>query len=211
MPRYDRTVWENFKQHQTFNILKMKNLLVFVFTFCTLLSYGQNKTSQIERKGFVIGFGVGGGVISTSDSDQEVAFDNAQGGGSFPNLKLGWMVNDRLAILGMYAGMIYENQGKDRSFDALMPSVQYWVKDRWWVNAGAGLAMDFPALYEDNIEDEDWNFGGAVAFSTGYELLRKKSFVLDLQTQLQMGWTNLDNDIDRDVVVLSIGLGFNWY
>jgi len=189
----------------------MKNLLVFVFTFCTLLSYGQNKTNQMERKGFVIGFGIGAGFISTSDSDQEVAFDDAQGGGSFPNLKLGWMVNDRLAILGMYSGMIYEYEGKDRSFDALMPSVQYWVKDRWWLNAGAGLAMDFPALYEDNIEDEDWNFGGAVAFSTGYELVRKKSFVLDLQTQLQMGWSNLDGGKDRDVVILSFGLGFNWY
>ena len=71
----------------------MKNLLVFVFTLCTLLSYGQNETNPIERKGFVIGFGIGGGVISVSDSDQEVPFDEAQGGGSFPNLKLGWMVN----------------------------------------------------------------------------------------------------------------------
>jgi len=85
------------------------------------------------------------------------------------------------------------------------------VKDRWWINAGAGLAMDFPAFYEDNIEDEDWNFGGAVSFSTGYELVQKKKFALDLQTQLQMGWSNLENDKDRDVVVLSIGLGFNWY
>ena len=189
----------------------MKNLLIVVFALCTLISYGQNETNQIERKGFVIGFGIGGGVISISDSDQEVPFDKAQGGGSFPNLKLGWMVNDRLAILGMYSGMSYEYEDKDRSFDAFMPSVQYWVKDRWWVNAGAGLAMDFPAFYEDNIEDEDWNFGGAVAFSTGYELVQKKNFALDLQTQLQMGWTNLDNDRDRDVVVLSIGLGFNWY
>lgn len=189
----------------------MKNLLFFVFTFCTLLTYGQNETSQIERKGFVIGFGLGGGVISISDSDQEVPFDEAQFGGSFPNLKVGWMVNDRLAILGMYAGMGYEYEGKDRTFDAFMPSVQYWVRDRWWVNAGAGLAMDFPAFYEDNIEDEDWNFGGAVSLSTGYELIQKKKFALDLQTQLQMGWSNLGNDKDRDVVVFSIGLGFNWY
>lgn len=33
----------------------MKNLLIFLFTFCTLLSFGQNETRQIERKGFVIG------------------------------------------------------------------------------------------------------------------------------------------------------------
>lgn len=189
----------------------MKNLLFFVFTFCTLLSYGQNETNQVERKGFVIGFGLGGGVISISDSDQEVPFDEAQAGGSFPNLKLGWMVNDRLAILGMYSGMGYEHQDKNRSFDALMPSVQYWVKDRWWVNAGAGLAMDFPALYEDNIEDEDWNFGGAVALGTGYELVQKKNFALDLQTQLLMGSANLNSDKLREVVVLSVGLGFNWF
>ena len=189
----------------------MKNVLIIIFTFCALLSYGQNDTEPIDRNGFVIGFGIGGGVISISDSDQAVPFDDAQAGGSFPNLKVGWMVNDRLAILGTYAGMGYELEDKDRSFDALMPSVQYWVKDRWWINAGAGLAMDFPAFYEDNIEEEDWNFGGAVAFSTGYELVQKKSFVLDLQTQLQMGWASLDNDINREVVVLSFGVGFNWF
>jgi hypothetical protein len=86
----------------------MKNLLIVVFTFCTLLSYSQNEINQIAREGFVIGFGIGGGVISISDSDQEVPFDEAQGGGSFPNLKLGWMVNDRLAILGLYSGMTDE-------------------------------------------------------------------------------------------------------
>jgi len=189
----------------------MKKLLIIVFTFCMHYSYGQSEPTEIERNGFVIGFGIGGGVISISNSDQEVPFDEAQGGGSFPNLKLGWMLNDRLAVLGLYAGMGYDYEGKDRSFDAFMPSVQYWVKDRWWINAGAGLAMDFPAIYEDNIGDEDWNFGGAVSFSTGYELVQKKNFALDLQTQLQMGWSNLDNDIDREVVILSIGLGFNWY
>ena len=106
----------------------MKNLLIFVFTFCTLFSYGQNETNQIQRKGFVIGFGIGGGAISISHSGQEVPFDEAQGGGSFPNLKLGWMVNDRLAILGQYSGMSYEHEGKDRSFDAFMPSVQLKMK-----------------------------------------------------------------------------------
>ena len=189
----------------------MKSLLVYVFTFYTLLCFGQSETNQIERKGFVLGFGIGGGVISISDSDQEEPFDEAQGGGSFPNLKLGWMINERLAIFGLYSGMGYEYEDKDRSFDALMPSVQYWVKDRWWVNAGAGLAMDFPAIYEDKIKDEDWNFGGAVAFSTGYELAQKKNFALDLQTQLLMGWSSMENSKDREVVMFSIGLGFNWY
>jgi len=189
----------------------MKNLLIIVFTFSTLISFGQNETSEIERKGFLIGFGIGTGIISISDSDQEIPFDEAQRGGTFPNLKLGWMVNDRLAVLAQYSGMGYEYEDLNRSFDALMPSVQYWVKDHWWINAGAGLAMDFPAFYEDDIEDEDWNFGGAVSLSTGYEIVQNKNFALDLQTQLQMGFTNLDNDRERSAVILSVGLGFNWY
>lgn len=189
----------------------MKNLLIIIFTFFAFSLAAQETGNIIQREGFVFGFGIGAGVISISDSDQEVPFDEAQNGGSFPNLKLGWMVNDRLAVLGMYSGMSYEYQDKDRSFDAFMPSVQYWIKDRWWVNAGAGIAMDFPAFYEDNIEDEDWNLGGAVTFSTGYELVQKKNFALDLQTQLQMGSTDLDNDTEREAVILSIGIGFNWY
>ncbi len=189
----------------------MKNSLLILFTFLTFASFGQNESNQVERNGFVIGFGLGAGVISISDSNQEVPFDEAQFGSTFPNLKFGWMLNDRLAILGMYSGMGYEYEGKDRSFDAFMPSVQYWVKDRWWINAGAGLAMDFPAFYEDNIEDEDWNFGGSVSFSTGYELVQKKKFALDLQTQLQMGWANLENGANREAVLLSFGVGFTWF
>jgi len=189
----------------------MKHLLIYVLTLCAFFSYGQNDTNNIERKGLVFGFGIGGGVISIADSDQEVPFDEAQGGGTFPNLKLGWMINERLAVLALYSGMSYEYKDKDRSFDAIMPSIQYWVRDRWWVNAGAGLAMDFPAIYEDNIKNEAWNYGGAVAFSTGYELLQKQHFALDLQTQLQMGWTYLENNKERDVVVFSVGLGFNWF
>lgn len=50
------------------------------------------------------------------------------------------------------------------------------------MTAGAGIAMDFPAIYEGNIKDEDWNFGGAVTLSTGYELVRKKHFAIDLQS-----------------------------
>ena len=190
----------------------MKNLLIFAFTFCTLLSYGQNETNQIERKGFVIGFGIGGGVISISDSDQEVPFDEAQVGGTFPNLKLGWMVNDRLAILGMYSGMGYEYEDKDRRFDAFMPSVQYWVKDRWWIHGGAGLAIDAPALYDikDNVND-DWNTGIAAMVSTGYEVYRKNKFALNVQSKLLVGGVKLNNNIDREAVQFSLGIGFSWF
>lgn len=188
----------------------MKNLLMVVLILCTFSLFSQNINKTVERKGFVIGLGLSGGVISISDSDQEIPFDDAQGGFSLPNLKLGWMLNERLAILATFPGMIYEYEGKDRSFDAFMPSVQYWVKDRWWINGGIGLAVDGPALYED-LDGEDWNFGCAVAFSTGYEIVQKKKFTIDLQTQLHLGRVFLENDQHRDGVAFSVGLGFNWY
>ena len=122
------------------------------------------------------------------------------------------MVNDQLAILATFPGMIYDYEGKDRSFESFIPSVQYWFKDRWWVNGGIGLAMDFPAFYEvEDFRDEEWNFGCAVAFSTGYELVQRKRYALDLQTKIHMGRTSLDNNQHRDGVAFTVGLGFNWY
>jgi hypothetical protein len=188
----------------------MKNLLIFVFTLCTMMAFGQQSETTVDRQGFVIGLGVSGGVISISDSNQENAFDEAQGAFSLPNLKMGWMVHDRLAIMATTPGMIYEFEGKDRSFGSIIPSVQYWIKDKWWVNGGIGLATDFPALYED-LDDEDWHFGCAVAASTGYEFYQKDNFAIDLQAQLHLGRVFMDNDIDRDGVAFSVGVGFNWY
>ena len=188
----------------------MKNVLMLALSLFALTAFAQQEAQEIERKGFIIGFSAGAGVVSISDSNQEVPFDEAHGGFSFPNLKFGWMVSDRLAIMANLPGMSYEYDDKDRSFDALIPSVQYWMKDRWWINGGFGLAMDSPAIYEKN-DGEGWNFGCAVAASTGFELVQKKKFVLDLQTQLMLGRTFLKNDQYRDGVALSVGLGFNWY
>ena len=71
----------------------MKNLILILLTFATITAFGQDKDSkEIQRKGFVIGVGVGGGVISISDKGQENPFDEANGGISLPNLKIGFMV-----------------------------------------------------------------------------------------------------------------------
>ncbi len=191
----------------------MKNLLIVLLTFCSLSVFAQGfGTSTIERKGFVIGFGVGGGVISIADSGQENPFDEASGGISLPNLKIGMMLNEKTALLATFPGMIYKLEGKDRSFETFIPSLQYWLKDRWWVNGGVGLAMDFPAFYEtDDFKDEDFNFGCAVAFSTGYEIVQRKNFALDLQTKIHMGRAFMGENQHRDGVAFTVGLGFNWY
>lgn len=193
--------------------IKLKMAAV-AFLLMTATIFAQNDTTNettFQRDGFIFEFGLGGGIISVEDSKGIQTFDKSQGAISFPELKFGYMLNDRLAITAAMPGMIYEFQDNDRHFGGFIPSVQYWVKNRWWIHGGIGLAIDSPALYdiEDDVND-DWNFGCAVMASTGYEIYKKKNFALNVQSNLVLGRAFLDNDVDRDVVIFNIGLGFSW-
>jgi hypothetical protein len=179
------------------------------------LSFAQNNStfdSTSKRDGFIFEFSLGGGVISIEDSEGLQTFDKSQGAISFPELKFGYMLNDKLALTLSMPGNIYEFQDNDRHFGGFIPSVQYWVKDRWWIHGGVGLAIDSPALYDikDNVND-DWNFGCAVMASTGYEIYKKNNFALNVQSKLMMGRAFLKGDAHRDAVTFNIGLGFSWF
>lgn len=183
------------------------------FALVSSTSYAQNTNSETTTvgDGFIIEFVVGGGIISLEDSAGIQTFDKSQGAFVFPDLKLGYMLNDKLAITAAMPGNIYEFQDNDRNFGGFIPSVQYWVKDRWWIHGGIGLAIDSPALYDikDDVND-DWNFGCAVMASTGYEIYKKKNFALNVQSKLVLGRTSLEGDMHRDAVIFNIGLGFSW-
>jgi hypothetical protein len=179
------------------------------------LSFSQNNSTfdtTSTRDGFIFEFGLGGGVISIEDSEGLQTFDKSQGAISFPELKFGYMFNDKLALTLSMPGNIYEFQDNDRHFGGFIPSVQYWVKDRWWIHGGVGLAIDSPALYDikDNVND-DWNFGCAVMASTGYEIYKKNNFALNVQSKLVLGRAFLEGDAHRDAVTFNIGLGFSWF
>lgn len=181
----------------------------------SIVGFAQNNSTfdtTSTRDGFIFEFSLGGGVISIEDSEGLQTFDKSQGAISFPELKFGYMLNDKLAVTLSMPGNIYEFQDNDRHFGGFIPSVQYWVKDRWWIHGGVGLAIDSPALYDikDNVND-DWNFGCAVMASTGYEFYKKKNFALNVQSKIVMGRTFLDGDVHRDAVTFNIGLGFSWF
>ena len=116
----------------------------------------------------------------------------------------------------LFYGMIYDFDGKDRSFEAFTPSVQYWVKDNFWINGGVGLSVDMPALYEfDDLSSEDWNFGCAVSASAGYEFYQNDNFTIDLHTKLYLGrvfglFLELDSfkhwSAIRDVIIVIVVL-----
>jgi len=191
----------------------LSRMACVAFALVSSITYAQNADSETttQRVGFIIEFSVGGGLISLEDSEGIQTFDTSQGTFVFPDLKFGYMLNDKLAITAAMPGNIYEFQDNDRNFGGFIPSVQYWVKDRWWIHGGIGLAIDSPALYDikDNVND-DWNFGAAVMASTGYEIYKKKNFALNVQSKLVLGSVSLDGGADRDAVIFNVGLGFSW-
>ena len=193
-------------------MLKMTCTAFILLSAVTFAQDNSNTQNSFNRDGFMFEFGLGGGIISIEDSSGLQSFDDVQGGGTFPELKFGYMLNERFAVTASLPGMIYEFQDNDRHFGGIIPSVQFWVKDRWWIHGGAGLAIDSPALYdiEENVND-DWNTGIAVMASTGYEVYRKNKFALNVQSKLLVGGVKLDNNINREVVQFSLGIGFSWF
>lgn len=183
------------------------------FALLSSITFAQNTNSKTltQRDGFIFEFIVGGGIISIEDSAGIQTFDEVQGTFVFPDLKFGYMLNDKLAITVSMPGNIYEFQDNDRNFGGVIPSLQYWAKERWWIQGGIGLAIDSPALYDikDNVNN-DWNFGCTVMASTGYEIYKKKNFALNLQSKLVLGRAFLDGDVYRDAVIFNVGLGLSW-
>ncbi|MCX7549649.1 hypothetical protein [Xanthomarina sp. F2636L] len=193
--------------------MKLK-MAVIALTLLTTITFAQNnstKETTFQREGFLFEMGLGGGVISIEDSEDIQTFDKSQGAITFPELKLGYMLNDKLAITAAMPGMIYEFQDNDRHFGSFIPSVQYWIKDHWWIHGGIGLAIDGPALYDINDDNDEWNFGCAVMASSGYEVYKKKNFALNIQSKIILGRAFLDGDVNRDAVLFSLGLGFSWF
>ena len=212
-----RTIMKSIKM----KTIKMKTIkkqfllktICVVFVLVTNITNAQKSNSETtnQRDGFMFEFTVGGGIISIEDSKSIQSFDKSQGTFVFPDLKLGYILNKKLAITISMPGNIYEFQNNDRNFGGLIPSVQYWLKDRWWIHGGIGLAIDSPALYDikDDVND-DWNFGTAVMLSSGYEMYKKKNFSLNIQSKLVLGHTSLDGDVNRNAVIFNVGLGFSW-
>ncbi len=184
------------------------------FALVSGITGAQNTNTETtkQREGFMFEFTVGGGIISIEDSEGIQTFDESQGTFVFPDIKLGYMLNEKLAITVSMPGNIYKFQDNDRNFGGFIPSVQYWIKERWWIHGGIGLAIDSPALYDikEDVND-DWNFGTAVMVSSGYEMYKKKNFALNVQSKLVLGHASLYGDAQRDALIFNVGIGFSWF
>lgn len=190
----------------------MKKMILMVSVLIATVSLAQDN-STIERKGFVTGVGLSSGSFHIKDSNSPNGLNKTERTIGIPDLKIGYMVNPRTAIILTSAGAIYElTESRDQSFQAFIPTLQYWAKDKLWVSGGFGIGMDSPAFYQiKDIDEPQFNFGYAYSFSTGYELIQRDHCALDIQAKFQGGRAELANGVNRDAVFFMVGLGFNWY
>jgi hypothetical protein len=193
-------------------ILKlMKKILIVGFSILINVLFAQENTSKkpFERKGFVIGVGVGAGALSLKANDTTtVEFST-----TLPNIKVGLMVNKRLELLLMLPGANYKYHNKDRGFEGFVIGGQYWTKNNWWVFGGAGLTFDAPAFYTVKDPKSAGFYTGfpALSFATGYEVWHKGKFALDLQYRIFIGTSSLPNNKQREGFSNMFIVGFNWY
>lgn len=189
----------------------MRKILILTSSIIANYTFAQASLGKkpIERKGFVAGIGFGSGALTLNTNDTI----NSIFSPSLPNIKIGYMINNRHALLALLSGAVYKYNGKDRGFEAFQIAAQYWIKDKWWVLGGIGLTFDAPAFYtvKDSKTVRFYTGLPAFTFATGYEIWHKGRFALDLQYRIFLGKSNLPNSGQREGVSNMFIVGFNWY
>ncbi|TAE53739.1 MAG: hypothetical protein EAZ89_07185 [Bacteroidetes bacterium] len=190
----------------------MRYLCFYLLLMALLSVNGQNAPERVgERKGFFLGVAAGPSLIRLKTASQPAETELSL---SFPNFKLGYMIRPQLALALSLPGTVYrysaQGRVRDRGFEAILPSVQYWPSKRWWILAGAGLGMDAPAFYDIKDETErSFYFGAAAIAATGYEVWQGRRFVLDVQLRVHTG--NVRITEKRQGTALSLMLGLSGY
>jgi len=191
----------------------MKGIISFLVIF-SLLSFKMQAQSDkpLERKGFIFGASLGASSIQLNTNNLPAYSEISA---SFPNFKIGSMISKRTAIVVNLPGTIYKykdgGRERDRGFEGIIPSVQFWVKNRWWTMAGIGIGLDAPAFYDIETEQErKFYFGSSFLVSSGCEVYQKNKFAIDLQARLHYANVNLAEG-KRNGMAVSFLVGFNLY
>jgi len=179
----------------------MQKLLCLIILTANFAFAQSNFTNEnFERKGFSFGLGVGAGILTLNSSANKLSKYSY----SMPNMKIGYALNDQFSIMLTLPGASYKSEGKDRGFEGVVLSAQYWIKSELWINGGFYTVKDISSA-------EFYTGIPSVAIGTGYEIFKKGKFSIDLQYRLFLGKSNLLNGLTRTGISNMILIGFNWY
>ena len=176
-----------------------------VFLMITTAAFSQSDT-DFARKGFVFGASLGGGT--------HLQDGNAYGRFTAPNIKIGAMVNSKLAILLMAPGGTYTPNAEERAFEGFFPTAQYWLTDKFYVNGGIGLAIETTPFYKVDYAQgpPEFNTGLGFTASVGYEFLQWSSNkTVDLQLRLLYGNIEFQDQSKKKNLAMDCVIGFNLY
>lgn len=185
----------------------MKRITVLLLSLIVIAS--AQTPIPFERTGFSYGAGVGIGSLRLNTNDTlSSAFTS-----TLPNIRIAYQLHPDLAVGVLLPGAIYSYQGKDRGFEAVLLTGQYWFRDRWWVLGGAGMTLDAPAFYTVSDPSEaDFHTGfPALTVAVGYELWQNDGWVMDLQYRFFFGKAALPNGGERSGSSNMLSLGINRY
>jgi hypothetical protein len=190
----------------------MKHFICIFFSLLIsqlAISQGEVQPKPFVRKGFTFGLGIGAGTIKISKGFKTQTTFSA----TLPNIKIGYMLNQRVELLAYLPGATYKYAKKDRGFEGAILGLQFWEKENWWVMAGTGLTFDAAAFYTVKDPKKAGFYTGfpAITFATGLEIYHSKRFALDIQYRFFFGKSNLPNKFERVGISNMLLLGFNWY
>ena len=190
--------------------MKESKTIIIGIMVAVLALFSQQAEAQYtksSRSGFSIGVSGGVGVLHfTKGMDA----DETSSGIALP-VKMGWFLKNNLAVYVNLSGQIYEADGLDRSFEGIIPTIQYWPSDRLWLSGGFGPSLDTRALYESKTEAQKTDWGKGLLLSTGYEFLQKANWALDIQTQLLMASVSREGLDNLEGASFTLSLGFTLY
>jgi len=155
----------------------------------------------IQREGFVIGFSLGGGLLTNDSCDTCDSLDGPAG-----DLHLGFMINPKLALLVEGYAVSHTENGITLTQSMGLLAAQFWLAPNMWLKGGLGTghlslsndAGDAFAVSED---------GAGFMVAGGYEVYQGAAFTVDLA--LRVGAVNYQ---DADTVTQSAAsVGVNWY
>ena len=126
--------------------------------------------SAIERKGFIIGFGVGRGKMTCKDCASRT--------GPFASIHIGGMITEKLALVMDYSE-VSRTTDSDAFSSVAGPALQYWVSPRVWVEGGVGGShrSSGQSLYRGS------KAGLAFLAGVGVDVVQKGRFAIDLQAR----------------------------
>ncbi|MCU0435691.1 MAG: hypothetical protein MUC87_19680 [Bacteroidia bacterium] len=160
---------------------------VFLFLACFAILPAKSQSAQVNRHRFNFGVAAGAGYLIQQIPGETAPRKKIEP--SFPNIQLGWMVSPKLSVTVLLPGTLYKNtwngRPRDRGFEGIVPSVQYWVTDKWWIGGGVGVGLDAPAFYDIKNEDERvFHFGYSGVLTSGYEFWQSGRFTMDARFRM---------------------------